>query len=238
MRASDLLVTIFLIAGAAASAWKKKLTPAAAITGALTGGAIYAGGGYPGLLLLALFFLLGTAATSWKKEKKLAIKSNAAHESTRTTGQVLANAGVAAITGILALLLPDQQSLFLLMMAASLSSATADTLSSELGMIYGRRFYNLLTLKPDERGRDGVISIEGTLLGIAGSAVIAAAFTLTTHWTLKTFLLIILAGTIGNLVDSLLGALLERRGWLTNNTVNFLNTLAAALFAALTSYPF
>lgn len=233
MHVPDLLIIIFLIAGAAIAVYKKKLTPAAAITGALTGGAIYAGGSYPGLLLLGLFFILGTAATSWKKEKKGTIKSNAAHESTRTTGQVLANAGVAAILGLLALLLTDQQPLFLLMMAASLSSATADTLSSELGMIYGRRFYNLLTLKRDERGLDGVISIEGTLLGIAGSTLIAAAFTLATRYTLRSFLLVILAGTIGNLVDSLLGALFERKGWLTNNTVNFLNTLAAALFVLM-----
>ena len=52
---------------------------------------------------------------------------------------------------------------------------------------------------------------------------------------------IVLAGTAGNLADSLLGALFERGGILNNNAVNFLNTLTAALLgyvlAWLTSYP-
>jgi len=231
MHLSDLIVFLILAAGAAAAVYRKKLTPAAGVTGVLTGVAIYAGGGYPGLLLLALFFLLGTAATSWKKERKLGMKGSAAHESTRTPGQVLANGGVPAILGIGALLLPEHKPLLLMMMAASLSSATADTLSSELGMIYGRRFYHLLTLRPDERGLDGVISLEGTLIGIAGSILIAAAWTLATRWSLPAFPIIVLAGTFGNLADSALGALFERKGLLTNNTVNFLNTLLAALFA-------
>ncbi len=231
MHPTDLPVILLLIGGAVASVYFKKLTPAAGLTGALTGGAVYAGGGYPGLLLLALFFLLGTVATSWKKAEKLSVRGNAGHQSARTSGQVIANAGVAAIAGVLALLLPARQELFLLLMAASFSSATADTLSSELGMVYGRRFFHLLTLKPAERGLDGVVSIEGTLIGIAGSAIIAAAFTLATHWNSRTFILIILAGTIGNLADSALGALFERKGILGNNAVNFLNTLVAASFA-------
>ncbi|HEY4335898.1 MAG TPA: DUF92 domain-containing protein [Puia sp.] len=226
-----LLVTLLLVAAAGAATLAKKLTPAAAITGVAIAELIYAGGGDPGLLLLTLFFLLGTAATSWKKEKKLKLKGNAAHESTRTPGQVIANAGVAALAGIGALLFPEHKPLFLLMMAAGLSSATADTLSSELGMVYGRRFYHLLTLKPDERGLDGVVSIEGTLIGIAGSTLIATAFILTTQNTTHSFVIILLAGTLGNLLDSVLGAALERKGIITNNTVNFLNTLAAALFA-------
>ena len=228
---SDLLVVLILIAGATTAVFRKKLTPPAGLTGALIGAAIYAGGGYPGLLLLALFFILGTVATSWKKEKKLALKGSAAHESIRTPGQVLANGGIAGLLGTGALLLPEHKSQLLLMMAASLSSATADTLSSELGIIYGRRFYHLLTLRPDERGLDGVVSIEGTLIGIAGSILIAAAFTLTTHGSLHAFTIIVLAGTIGNLADSALGALFERKGMLGNNAVNFLNTLIAALFA-------
>ncbi len=36
------------------------------------------------------------------------------------------------------------------------------------------------------------------------------------------------AATFGNLVDSILGATLERKGHLSNNAVNFLNTFAAA----------
>jgi uncharacterized protein (TIGR00297 family) len=233
MHIADLVIILLLAAGAGLSAWRKKLTPAAALTGALIGCAIYAGGGYPGLLLLAMFFILGTAATSWKKEKKLTVESNAGHQSTRTTGQVIANAGVAALAGVLALFLPDDKPQFLLAMAASFSSAAADTLSSELGMIYGRRFFHLLTLKPDKRGLDGVVSIEGTLFGLAGSVLVAAAFALATQWNTGTFIIIIAAGTFGNLVDSALGALFERKGILTNNTVNFLNTLAAAIFALI-----
>ncbi|MBS1663273.1 MAG: DUF92 domain-containing protein [Bacteroidetes bacterium] len=215
-----------LIAGAAASVLLKKLTLPAAITGVLTGWAVYAADGYTGLLLLATFFILGTAATSWKKSKKRSVQAAAAHQSTRKAGQVIANAGVAAICGVLTLLLPEKKELFQLMIAGSLSAATADTLSSELGMAYGRRFVNILTWKPDEKGQDGVISIEGLLFGIAGSAIIALIAN-------NHFIAIIIAGTIGNLVDSLLGALFERRGYISNDAVNFLNTLTGALTAAI-----
>jgi uncharacterized protein (TIGR00297 family) len=245
MHTPDLLLLVAVVAGAAASAYWKKLTPAAALAGVVIAECIFIGDGYRGLAELALFFLLGTAATSWKRTEKLAIKGNAAHRSTRHAGQVIANGGVAAILGILAFLYPLHRELYSLMLAASLASATGDTLSSELGMIYGRNHINILTGKQDERGADGVISIEGTCIGIAGSALIAATWS-----ALKgpaspaeppAFAIITLAGTAGNLADSLLGALFERKGLLGNNTVNFLNTLAAALMAyalaLLTSYP-
>ena len=40
-----------------------------------------------------------------------------------------------------------------------------------------------------------------------------------------------LAGIFGLFFDSLLGATLERRGWINNDAVNFLSTLSAAMFA-------
>lgn len=183
--------------------------------------------------MLAAFFILGTAATSWGKRRKLTVHTNAGHQSRRTTGQVFANAGVAALAGLGAILFPAHKALLQLAMAGSMSSAMADTLSSELGMVYGRRCYNILTWKSDQRGNDGVISIEGTLIGISGSALIAAIFTLSPTHPPGAFIIVILAGTVGNLADSLLGALFERKGLITNNTVNFLNTLAAAAIAAL-----
>jgi uncharacterized protein (TIGR00297 family) len=256
MYTANALIFLLLMAGAAASVYWQKLTPAAAIVGVVLGWLIYAGDGYRGLTLLALFFLTGTLATSWKKKQKLLIRGSAAHQSTRRTGQVIANAGVAAILGGLAILIPGHRPFFALLLAASLASATADTLASELGMVYGRRNFNILTWKPDERGLDGVISLEGLLIGVIGSALIALAYLLVPHLLpdrpnlpsphnhltsglayRHAALILVIAGTIGNLADSLLGALLERRNLLNNDGVNFLNTLiAAACAAALASF--
>jgi uncharacterized protein (TIGR00297 family) len=231
MHYSDIIVLSVLVGGIIFSIGWKKLTVAAAFTGGLLGWAVYAGGGFTGLAMMTIFFILGTSATSWKKAQKLSIRAHAAHESTRNAGQVFANAGVAAIAGLLIVLFPAHRSLLLLMMAASLAAATADTLSSELGMVYGRKFYHILSWQPDEKGLDGVISIEGLLIGVAGAAVIAIVYALGQGWTLHIFGIIVLSGTLGNLIDSVLGAGFERKGWLTNDTVNFLNTLAAALAA-------
>ena len=211
----------------------RKLTLPAAITGGVIAWLIFTAAGYTGIAMLGAFFILGTVATSWKKQEKLKFKAAEDRSSQRTMGQVLANGGVAGIMGLLILLLPMKAELLKLMMAASLASATADTLSSELGMIYGRRFFNMITLKKEEKGLDGVISLEGTMIGVMGSSMIAVVYCLGFGWSVTIFLLIVLAGTIGNLADSVLGALLERKRYLSNNQVNFLNTFIAALVAWL-----
>ena len=231
---SDLIVLLVLLAGIIFSIGRKKLTLPAALTGAVLGWLVYKGGGYTGLAMLTSFFILGTAATSWKKKEKALIKGHAVHQPTRTAGQVIANGGVAALAGLSALLFPHYRPLLQIMMAASLASAAADTLSSELGMVYGRRYYHILTWQPDEKGLDGVVSLEGWLIGIAASAVIAIVYALGHGWNTRLFLVLVLSGTMGNLLDSVLGALWERKGQLSNNAVNFLNTLAAALAAGLT----
>jgi uncharacterized protein (TIGR00297 family) len=130
--------------------------------------------------------------------------------------------------GLLAFVMPEKAVLFRVMLAASLASATADTLSSELGNIYGRRFYNIVTFEKDKRGLDGVVSIEGSFLGMLGSTCIAIIYAIGGKYDVN-FYLIIVAGTIGNLFDSLLGATLERRNYLNNNVVNFSNTAIAAI---------
>jgi uncharacterized protein (TIGR00297 family) len=241
MIAPDLIVLLVLLAGIIFSVGRKKLTLPAALTGAILGWLVYKGGGYTGLAMLTTFFILGTAATSWKKKEKMLIKGHAAHQPTRTAGEVIANGGVAALAGLAALLLPKDRPLLQVMMAAGLAAAAADTLSSELGMVYGRRYYHILTWRPDEKGLDGVVSREGWLIGIAASAVIAVVYALGHGWNTPIFFILIGSGTLGNFIDSLLGAVWERKGQLSNNAVNFLNTLAAALAAGLTCalfYPF
>ena len=169
--------------------------------------------------------------TSWRRGKKEALGLGENRRG-REAGQVIANSGVAVLLSVLMLLFPRQHSLFQLLIAAVFSSATADTLSSELGSVYGKKFYNILTFKRDKKGLDGVVSLEGSLFGMLGSALIGVLYCAGAEWGF-TFIIIVLAGTAGNLSDSILGATLERRGQLSNNAVNFLNTLIAALFCLL-----
>ena len=224
------LVLLLLGLGMWYSLGAGKLTVAAAATGGTLGLLLYLGSGCTGLALLALFFGLGTAASGWRVADKRRLGLAEENKGRRTAGQVVANAGVAGALGLLAWQYPPAAPLACLMLAGSFAAATADTLSSELGNVYGRRYYNILTLRPDTRGRNGVVSREGTALGLAGSAVLAAAYCVGWGWG-AAFGVLLVAGTAGNLLDSVLGATLERRGILGNNAVNLLNTLAGALVA-------
>lgn len=244
IQAKDILVAFTLVVAAGLSFYTKKLTRLAAITGFFCAMIIYLGAGYTGLVLLAVFFISGTAATSWGRKLKQKLERNG-EDSRRKYGQVLANGGAATLMALLILIFPAHTSLFTIMLAATLASATADTLSSELGMIYGKKFYNCITFKKDIPGLDGVISLEGTFIGIAGAAIIAAIYVSGYSSTLKNqnifflstiawhFLIIILAGITGNFADSVMGATLERKNQLNNDWVNFLSTMIAGIAACL-----
>ncbi|GAA4316352.1 DUF92 domain-containing protein [Mucilaginibacter gynuensis] len=232
MTIAHFLLIIIITAGMIGSVKSRKLTLTAAITGGLVSILIYICAAFTGIAIITTFFLAGTLATLWQRELKQSINAAEANGGRRTAGQVLANAGVAGLTGIATLIYPDFREVFQLMLAASFASAMADTLASELGMLYGRRFFNILTLKADIRGENGVISIEGLLIGVAGSSIIALIYAIGFGWS-WAILKIIIAGTIGNVTDSVLGASLERRNLIGNNTVNFLNTLIAGCVVLL-----
>ena len=232
MHTTDWTILLIIAAIVTCTIWLRKLTLAGALTGGILAWLLYKGAGVTGLLMLAAFFIAGTTTTAIgrRTKEKLGIAEENAGQ--RTAGQVLANGGIAALAGMLAWLYPAQATLFQLMAAAALASASADTLSSELGSIYGKRFYNILTFKKDTRGLNGVVSLEGTLWGIAGSAMIAAIYSAGYGYSVYA-IWIVIAGTMGNFTDSILGASLERKGVLSNDIVNGLNTLAAALIALL-----
>ena len=215
------------------SVLKKKLTVMAALAGGLLAGIIFTGAGFTGIWLLAAFFILGVSATGWKFNIKTKDGLAEKRQGKRNAGQVLANAGVAALLALLAIYNTADAAMLNLMLAAGFSAATADTLSSELGNIYGRRYYHILSFKKMQRGVNGAVSIQGTVAGILGSAVIALVYALGTGWNAPHFLIIIVAGTAGNIADSILGLTLENKGLLNNNAVNFLNTAVGAVVAGV-----
>jgi uncharacterized protein (TIGR00297 family) len=209
---------------------RKKLNIAGTIAATLLGVSVFLGFGLKGILFPGIFFIAGNLATSWKISTKQNLGFAEKEKGKRTALQVFANGGLAIVLGVIAYIYPELHDLLFLLMAAVFSSAIADTISSELGTLYGKRFYNIITLRKDKRGENGVISFEGTLFGLAASTLIALAHALFMGFNIS-FTIILLAGTIGNLSDSILGATLERKGTIKNDLVNFSNTFIAVLIA-------
>jgi len=223
----------------AALVWAlRAATPAAALTGGLfTITLCLWTHGWRTLLwpLLALF-LLTFAATRFGRRRKESL-GVAEGKRGRTASQVVANLGAAAIAGIPISahhvwlgLYPGRVAL--IAAVAVLGEATADTLSSELGEVLGGEPYMLTTFRRVPAGTDGAISLYGTLAGAAGAAIITIIASLLFHFTPIESAIAFTGAIAGLFFDSLLGATLERRGWLNNDAVNALSTLAAALFAA------
>jgi uncharacterized protein (TIGR00297 family) len=114
---------------------------------------------------------------------------------------------------------------------AALAEAAADTVSSELGQVFGGRPRVITTLRTADPGQDGAISLVGTLAGIVAAAIVSALGTLALSADWTVFAISCAGGIFGLLFDSLLGATLERRGWVNNDAVNFLSTASASAFA-------
>lgn len=206
----------------------RKIDAAGTLTGGLLAALLVMGCGWGGLGSLFLLFVLGTLASGWKRRRKVELGLAQERGGKRSARHAFANAGVAGILGLLAWRFPEQEAMYTLMAIAALASALADTLSSELGSLYGRRFIDLRTGGPGRRGEDGVISVEGTLWGLAGAWLLILAYGVVSNWP-DHWPWLMIAAAVGNLLDSGLGASLQRNGLMTNDSVNFGGTLGAAL---------
>jgi uncharacterized protein (TIGR00297 family) len=158
----------------------------------------------------------------------------------RTAAQVTANLGVAAmaLNGLTQSWLADSgwfsRAAPMLMLAvglAALAEAAADTSSSEVGQVLGGRPRMITTLHQVGPGTDGAVSLVGTLAGLIAAGIVSGAGALALGGGWAMFWISCAGAVFGLFFDSLLGATLERRGWLNNDAVNFLSTASAAGFA-------
>jgi uncharacterized protein (TIGR00297 family) len=233
--------------------WLKAATPAGAATGAvITASLMFSTAEYPyewtwlhsGLMPLLAVFLLTFAATKIGRAKKERI-GTAESRRGRNAAQVTANLGVAALVAqTLVGFSPrsyssaDAKWLVFMIAVAALAEAGADTVSSEIGQVFGGKPRLLTTFGVVEPGVDGGVTFSGTAAGILSATIVtltgswaifgAIAFGHRYFWMLSTA--VILAATFGLLFDSLLGATLECKGCLNNDAVNFFSTLSAAIF--------
>ncbi len=110
----------------------------------------------------------------------------------------------------------------------SIATATADTLASEVGVLEQPRL--ITTFKKVPPGTDGGISVVGTAAGIIGAGIIGVSAYILGIFPdpLVTLKISIIAGTVGCFVDSILGAVLERRNYISNEYVNLIATITGA----------
>lgn len=226
----------------------RSATPGAAVTGAvLTASLMFSTAAVPYLpwrtaLAPVLAVLVLTSAATRLGHRNKEQLGLAEDRKGRKSSQVAANIGVATLASCqvaqswqlnqswLQLARFTPAALFVAGLAA-LCEAAADTVSSELGQVIGGRPRMITTFRIAAPGADGAVSFGGTLAGILAAGIVALAGTFALHGDSLIFALSWSCGVFGLFFDSVLGATLERRGWLNNDAVNFTSTLSAAAFA-------
>ncbi len=205
----------------------KAVSKSGLIVGIVLGTGIYLCLGFRGFLILFTFFSLG----SWSSRHKYAWKASQGiaqeNKGRRGSKHALAKGGVGFVMAVLALL-TDTPEIFTVAFVAAFATATFDTISSELGQIYGKRPVLITTMRPAPAGTDGAISAEGTILGALSAAFIGTEAYALQLITLQATAIVILASFIGTTVESILGATMERRKWISNEVVNFINISTGA----------
>ena len=208
------------------------VTTSGALAGAVVCFALIRGVGWGGFLALCAVFLLTWSATRIGYSRKLKL-GTAESRRGRDWLQVLANltpaAGCAVMFGF------THNPKFAAGLAAALAEASGDTVASEVGQAVGGVPRLVTSWKRVPIGTDGAITVRGTLAGVlAVATVIAVCFStgMVEGWAA---FLCAGAGIAATLLDSLLGATLERDRRLGNNGVNFLSTLFAAAIAFVLS---
>ena len=112
---------------------------------------------------------------------------------------------------------------------SAVAVSTSDTLASELGT-RDPKVYMITTGKPCERGMNGGVSRLGLVISFAGAVILGAVGYVLIVQELNIWLIIPgIAGMLGNLIDSLEGALFENRGLMSKFTVNGTSALFGAM---------
>jgi len=201
-------------------------------SGAAAGGLacflLFAGAGPTAFAALAALFLMTWIATRLGYRRKLALRLAERREG-RNGWQVLANLAVAAIGSVVFSATGNR--VWSIAALAALAEAATDTVASEIGQYRGSDARLITTWERVPPGTDGGITVPGSIAGLAAGLVIAAVATVGGMLPQAQFWIPVAAGFAGMLIDSILGATLQRPGWISNQTVNFFATLAAAALA-------
>ena len=179
------------------------------------------------LLLIVLFLIMCLLATRYSKKYK---RSLGQFEGRRTSKNVISNGVVACFMAAFGgYYLP-----FVGGFIGAIATATADTMASEIGVL-DQHPRLITTFQKVDPGTNGAVSVLGTAVGIVGAGIIGIAAYLLgiVPSPLSAIVVSIISGTVGCFMDSILGAVFENHGLLTNEHVNLIATIVGAIVGIL-----
>ncbi|EPS66994.1 hypothetical protein M569_07781 [Genlisea aurea] len=189
-----------------------------------------------GAILLAFFFT-SSLLTKYGEDTKKKVDAHFKEGGQRTWKQVVFNSGIATILILMVWklvgtedhCLNSKESRFLTWLTGGIIGhyccSNGDTWSSELGILSNEQPRLITTLKPVRRGTNGGITGTGLAAAAGGGIVIGVTFVVLGFVTaecdrlvtgMKQLLVIPisgLAGLVGSIIDSLLGATLQYSGF-------------------------
>ncbi len=229
----NIAITSLLILGLIGASSKARILDAKGIiAAALLGFLVGCLGHWTWLLLLLAFLLSSHVATKWRFDEKAALGLSESSDGHRGWINVAANGGMPAIVAILAFALDEWEN-GLWMFGASVAVATSDTWASEIGSL-DNRVRMITTMKPCKAGINGGFSPNGQLAAASGGLLIGLCsliagiimFKDSVTDTAMNAAMVAGIGFLGCQIDSVLGAVLENRGFLTKGSVNAISIIS------------
>jgi len=196
---------------------RKSLSNGGILIALFVGTATFIFGGMISYLVLLAFYAVAEAATTYSRKK-----IGKDHEQ-RTISNVVGNSGAVLI----ALAFGQHIAFF-----GAVAAALADTVSGEIGLLSKKKPVLITSLKEVEPGTDGGITVLGLVSGAFASLFIGTIY----YFSSSNFIdsaIIVAAGILGMIVDSILGDVFERNKKLNNMQVNFIAGMCGAVVAVL-----
>lgn len=225
MRWQPLLVGLLLSSLVGVLGYRRNALDASGVAGAvLVGTLVFGLGGWIWGVLLVTFFVSSSWLSHYRRAQKRHISEKFAKGSRRDLGQVLANGGVGAVLAVVSAGHPT--SVLFAAFVGVMATVNADTWATELGVLSSDLPRLVTSGRPVAPGTSGGVTPLGTWASVAGALLIGtvAGFLLQVGsllngasgpWPLHAHpvtypLLAVVGGVAGSLLDSLMGATVQR----------------------------
>lgn len=221
-----LIICIFALVLGIGAYWAKAADSDAVLSETIICLLVILFAGLPWFLLLLAFYLLGGGFTrygfAYKQKLGIAQSKGGRRGYKNVYSNSLVPLAMAICYGVYG------SDLFIYAFIASVATANADTLASEIGETSRSKPRMITDFKVTEPGVDGGVTLLGEAASLAGALIICLLATGTGMIGPIGIIIGTLGGFLGTNFDSLLGATFQRQGILSNNGVNLLATLFGA----------